>query len=129
MAKKWSWNYWLIGLASILITGILCFGAGYIVGRTADGNSLFGSFLENQAEEESYAVVGVYFNTDWNGRQATLELYADGTCKYPTGSPGNWKINDGKVEINLGVDEDDMHTATIVDNGVVLHSHFFEKIG
>lgn len=84
-------------------------------------------------------VVGTYYNTDWNGRSATLVINEDGTCKYPTGSSGTWQLKDNYIEMNLGtVDytgvykggtiQDDIHKATIMNNGVMLHDHFFEKM-
>jgi len=94
---------------------------------------------EKSNKEEGQSVIGTYFNENWNGRNATLVIKEDGTCKYPTGSTGTWTLEDGVIKINLGkIDmtgvypggtiQDDIHNASVMKNGVILHDHFFEKM-
>lgn len=93
----------------------------------------------------SSKAVGIYHSSLWNGREATLVLNGDGTCKYPTGSKGTWTIENNIIHINLGntntVSNDvnatstattsnttNIHDATIVKDGVILHDVMFQKM-
>lgn len=73
--------------------------------------------------------VGIYHNYDWNNREATLTLNADGTCRYPGGTKGTWEIVDNTIVMTLSAQYgESLHIAYIVNNGVILHDHFFQKM-
>lgn len=115
----------------VIIMIAIIFGvAGYLIGVNSNTNS---------------NAVGLYHSNLWNDREATLVLNADGTCKYPTGSNGTWTIENNIIHINLGntntVPNDvnvtstattsntaNIHDATIVKGGVILHDVMFQKV-
>lgn len=73
---------------------------------------------------------GVYATESWNGKYAELILYEDGTCGYPTGGDAIWK-KDGKtivITTNPGTLEKRDHICKMIDDGFVLHDHYFKKI-
>lgn len=115
-------------ILSLIICIILTFIVGVNIGKK-----------ETNKTSELNNVVGIYHSYSWNNKEATLVINSDGTCKYPTGKKGTWQLKDEVIEINLGkVDyseiynggtiTDDIHNATIVNNGVLLHSVLFNKI-
>lgn len=132
-------NVILICIIVALIFGIV----GYIIGinmRYIPKNSS----LSNVNIEEK--IVGTYYCTTWNGHEAVLTLYKDGTCDYPTGNNGTWTVEKNTIHIDIDfssalnefynkVGEEksltsakDRHDAIIVDNGIILHDKFFQKM-
>lgn len=55
----------------------------------------------NIEKEVNNNLVGIYYNSNWNGREATLTLNKDGTCIYPTGNDNNykWTVSGEKIII------------------------------
>ena len=91
---------------------------------------------------ESERVAGIYHSDNWNGKEATLVLNEDGTCRYPNGDTGTWTQEGNNIIIvlsrtkleNLGgtIGSGDgtstsYHTAFLVEDGVILYDNFFEK--
>ncbi|HEX2944945.1 MAG TPA: hypothetical protein VHT96_03210 [Clostridia bacterium] len=117
-------------LIVIIIVAIVFGVAGYMIGVNSNTSS---------------SAVGIYHSDSWNGHEATLVLNADDTCKYPTGDKGTWTIENNIIHINLGntntVSNDidatstatasnttDIHDATIVKDGVILHDVMFQNM-
>lgn len=94
------------------------------------GCFLGGFFLRGAwpVEEEAEAgdVVGIYHNLDWNGEEVALFLNSDGTCYYPGGYSGTYECQGNQIIITLSI-SDNTHTAYVVEEGIILHGHFFEK--
>ena len=81
-----------------------------------------------------------------NGTDYVATLYKDGTCDYPTGNNGTWTVEENTIHIDIDfssalnefynkVGEEksltsakDRHDAIIVDNGIILHDKFFQKM-
>ena len=86
-------------------------------------------------------VVGTYKTNTWNGKEAIIALKSDKTMICPNGS-GTWSFEDGKLYIEYDYDlpqisEDGRQEyekshkkqeVTIVESGLMLSGHFFEKI-
>jgi hypothetical protein len=120
-----------LSILIVIIMIALVFGvAGYLIGVNSNTSS---------------NAVGIYHSNLWSGREATLVLNADGTCKYPAGSKGTWTIENKIIHINLGntntVSNDvnatstattsnttNIHDAMIVKDGVILHDVMFQKM-
>ena len=146
-------NVILICVIIALISGI----AGYIIGvnvtKTAPAVAENPAPIQELTPEEK--CVGTYYSSTWNGKNATLVLNADMTMKYPTGDTGTWSVEGDKIHLYLdGKDMGEMlkrfgindvneldsnrveipqvqntgYTATIVNNGVMLNDHFFQKM-
>lgn len=107
----------IIFVALALVVGLLL---GFIIGQNC-------SFDGQDREDIEQSAVGTYKTDVWNGKPATLILKKDGTCHYPTGSSGTWTQDKDIITINLN---DSTYTAEaeIVDNGILLHDVFFEKV-
>lgn len=107
----------------IFIIAITCIALGIFVGiNMHDGVSI-----------KDKKLVGTYKTSTWNGKDAVLVLKEDGTCIHPTGSSGTWNVEDDVVMIEFKSSyENDTSTtkqkATIVDKGLMLGTHFFEKL-
>ena len=109
----------------LFIAIVIAFVAGMVVGK---GNNSHDS------------VVGVYQTDSWNGKIGTLVLYEDGTCQYPSGGSATWKSDGNTIHITLesnysiqdGSTSEHVSTseyeAEIMENGLVLHGAFFEKV-
>ena len=94
---------------------------GYSIGIQSNNN------LKVDSEKDT-SIIGIYHSPSWNGREATLALNEDGTCKYPGygTTEASWnQTDDGKIFIEL---EGNKYEVTIVDNGVILHEKLFVKI-
>ena len=91
---------------------------------------------------DGVSVAGVYQSDDWNGKTGTLILYPDGTCQHPSGSKGTWVLEDNVVRMVVvsyysgvssegaiqDVTKTNNYEAKIMEEGLVLHSHFFKKV-
>lgn len=100
-------------------------GVTFVVLALAIG-ILAGFILGQNLEFDSQSAVGSYKTDSWNGKSASLILKKDGTCKYPTGTSGTWTQE--KNIISIVLHGTDIHTAEVVENGILLHGHFFEKV-
>ena len=123
MNKK---NITLICIIIALVSGII----GFIIGMNVKGN-----------DEMTSSLVGTYKTNTWNGKEAVIALKNDKTMICPNGS-GTWSFEDGKLYIEYGLSipqiTEDGHQeykesqtkqeVTIVENGLMLRGHFFEKI-
>ena len=92
---------------------------------------------------ESERVAGIYHSDNWNGKEATLVLNEDGTCRYPNGDTGTWTQEGDNIIITLQISKltgfpsstieegketvPRYHTAFLVEDGVILYDNFFEK--
>lgn len=85
-----------------------------------------GFILGQNLEFDSQSAVGSYKTDTWNGKSASLVLKKDGTCLYPTGASGTWTQEGDTITIVLR--GTDIYTAEVVDNGILLGRHFFEKV-
>ena len=126
-------NMILICIIIALVSGII----GFIIGMNAKGNSETNSISINNEEKN---LAGTYKTNTWNGKEAVLVLNTDGTMIYPTGARGNWSLEDGKLyvefetsssyadgEIHIETKNNKMEI-TIVSGGLMINTHFFEKI-
>lgn len=117
----------LICIIVALVSGII----GLIIGINVNGN--------NKNENE---LVGTYKTNTWNGKEAIISLQKDKTMVCPNGS-GTWIMEDGKLYIEYEsntvpiLSEDGYKTyeknkkkqeVLIVENGLMLYDHFFEKV-
>ena len=123
MNKK---NITLICIIIALVSGII----GFIIGMNVKGNN-----------EMTSSLVGIYKTNTWNGKEAVIALKNDKTMICPNGS-GTWSFEDGKLYIEYGLSipqiTEDGHQeykesqtkqeVTIVENGLMLSGHFFEKL-
>ena len=130
-------NIILISLIIALVSGII----GFIIGMNVNGNNEKNSNLISMKNEEKN-LIGTYKTNTWNGKEAIIALKNDKTMICPNGS-GTWLIEDGKLYIEYDMQvpqinengQQDYKTAhnkqevTIVENGLMLSGHFFEKIG
>lgn len=87
----------------------------------------------SNSSDEVNSVIGIYHNDNWNGREATLVLNKDNTCKYVieyTGDRCVWLMVDSEVVFVLTDEDGDVskHNAAIVNDGLILHEHFFKKM-
>ncbi len=122
-----------IGIILISIFSIISFVVGFGL------NEIIGNSTANEKD-----AVGIYHTNNWNNHEATLFLNEDGICKYPGGGEGTWNIEKDIIEIKLPnyklsvneygslekteeVENYSFHTAYLVENGIMLHDHFFEK--
>lgn len=124
----------------IAFTLVLALIVGFIGGYFVNNIT---TTKETVAEQTAIEVVGIYHSSNWNNREATLVLNEDFTCKYPGGSQGTWnqekntikialpvmnlEITDTKVEEGIKAERYDYHTAHVVEDGIILHDHYFEK--
>ena len=128
-------NIILICIIIALVSGII----GFIIGMNVKGNSDTNSISINNEEKN---LVGTYKTNTWNGKEAVIALKSDKTMICPNGS-GTWLLEDSKLYIEYDMQiplinengQQDYKTAhqkqevTIVENGLMLSGHFFEKIG
>ena len=111
----------------LVVAVVLAFLLGMLVNRNDQGNN-------------KTSVVGVYKADSWNGKTGTLVLYEDGACQYPSGGEAKWILDGSVVRITLEsrgtiadgtiqeVVNTSEHEAKIMENGLVLHGQFFEKV-
>lgn len=119
-------NKILICALIALISGVI----GFIIGINVNVN------LQNDK-----GLVGTYKTNTWNGKEAIIALQKDKTMICPNGS-GTWALEDSKLYIEYdyeilkfsetGEQEyEKIHSkqeVMIVENGLMLSGHFFEKI-
>ncbi len=133
-------NMILICIIISLVSGII----GFLIGMNVNGNS------KNESN-----LVGTYKTNAWNGKEAVLVLQKDKTMIHPMGYNGTWLIDAGKLYIEYdyidtiaqSVDEmvaefsrenkqindknymkHEKQEITIVEGGLMLSGHFFEKV-
>ena len=129
-------NMILICIILALISGII----GFIIGINFKGNNEINSSSVSMKNEEKN-LVGTYRTNTWNGKEAVIALKSDKTMICPNGS-GTWTFEDGKLYIEYDfevpqITEDgrqeykkshNKQEVTIVESGLMLSGHFFEKI-
>lgn len=96
-----------LGVVFILIVLI---GAGILIGMYYD----------------YFRVGGTYKTSTWNGKDAVLVLNKDYTCIHPSGYDATWRIK-GKI-IYIKLESGMEQKANIVDKGIMIGTHFFEKL-
>ena len=111
---------WIFLVICVLIIGFL---AGYLVAMQNPGRAIL---TDNGLRKNSSQAIGSYKSDSWNGGSAALVLKNDGTCLYPTGAYGTWTQENKKIKILL--DGASVHTAELVEGGIILHEKFFEKV-
>lgn len=129
-------NMILICIIIALISGII----GFIIGINFKGNNEINSSSVSMKNEEKN-LVGTYKTNTWNGKEAVIALKSDKTMICPNGS-GTWSFEDGKLYIEYDfevpqITEDgrqeykkshNKQEVTIVESGLMLSGHFFEKL-
>ena len=125
-------NMILICIIIALISGII----GFIIGMNVKWNNPSSISMKNEEKN----LIGTYKTSTWNGKDAVLVLNEDGTMIYPTGARGTWTLEDGKLyvefETTYSYADGEIHTQTyktkteitIVSGGLMINTHFFEKI-
>ncbi len=129
-------NMILICVTIALISGII----GFIIGINFKGNNEI-NLSSVSIKNEERNLVGTYKTNTWNGKEAVIALKSDKTMICPNGS-GTWTFEDGKLYIEYDfevpqITEDgrqeykkshNKQEVTIVESGLMLSGHFFEKI-
>lgn len=129
-------NMILICVTIALISGII----GFIIGINFKGNNEI-NLSPVSIKNEERNLVGTYKTNTWNGKEAVIALKSDKTMICPNGS-GTWTFEDGKLYIEYDfevpqITEDgrqeykkshNKQEITIVESGLMLSGHFFEKI-
>ena len=129
-------NMILICVTIALISGI----SGFIIGINFKGNNEI-NLSSVSIKNEERNLVGTYKTNTWNGKEAVIALKSDKTMICPNGS-GTWTFEDGKLYIEYDfevpqITEDgrqeykkshNKQEVTIVESGLMLSGHFFEKI-
>ena len=129
-------NMILICVTIALISGII----GFIIGINFKGNNEI-NLSSVSIKNEERDLVGTYKTNTWNGKEAVIALKSDKTMICPNGS-GTWTFEDGKLYIEYDfevpqITEDgrqeykkshNKQEVTIVESGLMLSGHFFEKI-
>ena len=129
-------NMILICVTIALISGII----GFIIGINFKGNNEI-NLSSVSIKNEERNLVGTYNTNTWNGKEAVIALKSDKTMICPNGS-GTWTFEDGKLYIEYDfevpqITEDgrqeykkshNKQEVTIVESGLMLSGHFFEKI-
>lgn len=129
-------NMILICVTIALISGII----GFIIGINFKGNNEI-NLSSVSIKNEERNLVGTYKTNIWNGKEAVIALKSDKTMICPNGS-GTWTFEDGKLYIEYDfevpqITEDgrqeykkshNKQEVTIVESGLMLSGHFFEKI-
>lgn len=129
-------NMILICVTIALISVII----GFIIGINFKGNNEI-NLSSVSIKNEERNLVGTYKTNTWNGKEAVIALKSDKTMICPNGS-GTWTFEDGKLYIEYDfevpqITEDgrqeykkshNKQEVTIVESGLMLSGHFFEKI-
>ena len=129
-------NMILICVTIAFISGII----GFIIGINFKGNNEI-NLSSVSIKNEERNLVGTYKTNTWNGKEAVIALKSDKTMICPNGS-GTWTFEDGKLYIEYDfevpqITEDgrqeykkshNKQEVTIVESGLMLSGHFFEKI-
>lgn len=71
-------------------------------------------------------MVGTYKTTTWNGKDGVLVINRDKTCIHPSGNNGTWYVESNILYLEL--ESGTKQEAKIVDKGIMLGTHFFEKL-
>lgn len=114
----------------VFVSVALCmviFLSGFFCGRFISNSSTTNSSTTDTLND----IAGTYKTSTWNGGDAVLVLYDNGECIHPSGAKGTWSVEEMTIHLDVvfhledGVERID---AQIVPNGIMLHSHFFEKL-
>lgn len=117
----------IICIVIALFSGII----GFIVGKNINDNK---SNIE-----------GIYYSYKWNNRTGVLKILPDGTFNYPSGGTGTWSIKGSTIHLDMNIDQNkiefykqyklgnlvdgkDRHDAELVNDGIILHGVFFQKM-
>lgn len=85
-------------------------------------------------------IAGTYKANNWNGNEAVLVINEDNTFIHPNGYNGTWSIDGDKILLqydysysygdgNIVTNTQTNHQeAIIVDKGIMINTHFFEKL-
>ena len=85
-------------------------------------------------------IAGTYKTNNWNGNEAVLVINEDNTFIHPNGYNGTWSIDGNKILLqydysysyadgNIVTNTQTNHQeAIIVDIGIMINTHFFEKL-
>lgn len=132
-------NIVLVCIIIALISG----GIGFMLGMNVKTSITTSNSLEIQDNKnnDENNLVGTYKTNTWNGKEAVLVLNADKTMIHPTGNRGIWLLEDGKLYVEFETEvptfdgsETQIKTTksrqevTIVDSGLMINTHFFQKI-
>lgn len=129
-------NMVLICIIVALVSGII----GFTVGINIKGNNIINSSSASVKKEEN-DIIGTYKTSTWNGKEAIIALKSDKTMICPNGS-GTWSFEDDKLYIEYDFEvpqiteegrqeykkSHNKQEVTIVESGLMLSGHFFEKI-
>lgn len=117
-------NVILICIIVALVSGII----GFIIGtntRLSFNNS--SSNLQAFEEDDSAKMVGTYKTNTWNGKEGILVLKEDKTAIYPTGQRTYWIYENNHLYLTSETG-DNRQELEIVDGGIMINTHFFEKV-
>ena len=120
-------NVILICIVVALLSGIV----GFIIGINTK-LSFDNSNNDTQLTEttDSKSIVGTYKTNTWNGKEAVLVIKEDGTMIYPTGQRCTWIYENGHLYIPSTTEpgEEKRQELELVDGGIMINTHFFEKV-
>lgn len=133
-------------LIMLFFTAIVFYLIGYNVCKYKNGLG---------ANNKINSIVGIYYNSNWNGHDATLILNKDFSCQYPnTDELCSWSIDGNTINLLLKsyvynsntvmlefntleecqrksrgecIEIVDSHILTVSENGISLHDHYFKK--
>ena len=125
----------LICIIVALISGII----GFAIGLNINLNN--NSSTTTQIEDKEDSLVGTYKTNTWNGKEGIIALQKDKTMICPNGN-GTWIFEEGKLYIEYDSlwpeytedghkENKTVHSkqeVLIVENGLMLSGHFFEKV-
>lgn len=130
-------NILLICIIIALVSGII----GFAIGINVKGNNAINSSSISATNDEEKDLIGTYKTNTWNGKEAIIALKSDKTMICPNGN-GTWSLEDGRLYIEYDIEvpqitengQQDYKKAhnkqevTIVESGLMLSGHFFEKV-
>ncbi len=130
-------NILLICIIIALVSGII----GFAMGINVRENSAINPSSISATNDEEKDLIGTYKTNTWNGKEAIIALKSDNTMICPNGN-GTWSFEDGKLYIEYDFEvpqitengQKDYKKAhnkqevTIVESGLMLSGHFFEKV-
>lgn len=130
-------NILLICIIIALVSGII----GFAIGINVKGNNAINSSSISATNDEEKDLIGTYKTNTWNGKEAIIALKSDKTMICPNGN-GTWALDDGKLYIEYDIDvpqitengqqdykkSHNKQEVTIVESGLMLSGHFFEKV-
>ena len=111
-----------------LVSGVF----GFLIGINSNNSK------SSNKDEES--IVGTYKTNNWNGNEAVLVINEDNTFIHPNGYNGTWSIDGNKILLQYDYSysyadgnivtntEKNQQEAIIVDKGIMINTHFFEKL-